>query len=217
LRRTVDIFIFFYRVLLKTEFYILGILLGVSSITGIFNNPFVVVVDDASAQEIQKVVAHCLKCGDLAIIQAGGQSQQGEASDALIGNSNNNIFTTCDSPTPQTGFNALIDATGLNNAQKTTVKNSFAECLANAPDSPEAQVESLEDTIMTTTERAEREIPTEKTLLENLHFKSLLKDPGLNALLENPDVNALLENPDVTALLDNPDVNAFLQNPTNAP
>jgi hypothetical protein len=57
------------------------------------------------------------------------------------------------------------------------VKNAFAECLTNAPDSAAAQMESLQDTSITTTERAEPENPTMNTLLENPHFKSLLQDP----------------------------------------
>ena len=79
--------------------------------------------------------AQCLMCADLALLQSGGQSQQETVSDALIGNStNNNIFPVCASDTPQTGFNATIDATSLNVNQTATVKNAFAECLTNAPD-----------------------------------------------------------------------------------
>ncbi len=204
MRRTLDIFIFFYKLLLKAELCVIGTLILLSSITGIFNN--FVVVKDASAQQVQKAFTQCLKCADLAIIQSGGQAQQTPASDALIGTSTNNIFTTCASYTPQTGFNAAIDATSLNAGQKATVKNAFAECLTNAPDSAAAQMESLQDTSITTTERAEPENPTMNTLLENPHFKSLLQDPELNAPLEDPDVKALLEDPDVNAPLQNPTI-----------
>ena len=85
MRRTLDIFIFFYKLLLKAELCVLGTLLLLFSITSIFNNP--VVVKDASAQQVQKETTQCLKCADLAIIQSGGQAQQTPASDALIGNS----------------------------------------------------------------------------------------------------------------------------------
>ncbi|HEX6294590.1 MAG TPA: hypothetical protein VFZ46_05495 [Nitrososphaeraceae archaeon] len=78
--------------------------------------------------------AQCLMCADLALLQSGGQSQQETVSDALIGNSTNNILNICPSDTPQTGFNATIDATSLNAEQKADVKNAFAECLNNAPD-----------------------------------------------------------------------------------
>ena len=78
--------------------------------------------------------AQCLKCADLALIQSGGQAQQETLSDALIGTPTNNIFPVCASDTPQTGFNATIDATSLNVNQTATVKNAFAECLTNAPD-----------------------------------------------------------------------------------
>ena len=219
MRRTLDIFIFFYKLLLKAELCVLGILLLLFSITSIFNNP--VVVKDVSAQQVQKVTTQCLKCADLAIIQAGGQSQQEIASDALIGDSTNNIFTTCDdNSTAKAEFNAIIDETTLSegpNGQKTTVKNAFAECLTNAPDSAVAQIESLQDTSITTSERGEPENPTMNALLEDHHFKSLLEDPDLNALLANPDLNALLEDPNVKALLEDPDVKALLQNPTMGP
>ena len=142
---------------MKAELCVLGILLLLFSITSIFNNP--VVVKDVSAQQVQKVTTQCLKCADLAIIQSGGQSQQGIASDALIGDSTNNIFTTCDSDTPQTGFNAIINAASLSDTQKTTVKNAFADCLTNAPDTAAAQIESLQDISITTSERAEPQNP----------------------------------------------------------
>ena len=101
--------------------------------------------------------------------------------------------------------------------QKTIVKNAFAECLTNAPDSAAAQIESLQDISITTSERAEPENPTMNALLENHHFKSLLEDPDLNTLLEDPDLNTLLEDPNVKALLEDPNVKALLQNPTMAP
>ena len=187
MRRTLDIFIFFYKLLLKSELCIIGTLLLLSSITGIFNN--LVVVKDASAQQVQQAFTQCLKCADLAIIQSGGQAQQTPASEALIGTPTNNIFNTCASDTPQTGFNAAIDATSLNNGQKATVKNAFAECLTNAPDSEPAQMESLQDMSITTTEQAEPENPTMNMLLENPHFKSLLEDPDVNAPLQNPTID----------------------------
>ena len=199
---------------MKAELCILGTLILLSSITGIFNN--LVVVKDASAQQVQKAFTQCLKCADLAIIQSGGQAQQAISSDALIGTPTNNIFTTCASDTPQTGFNATIDATSLSggpNGQKATVKNAFAECLTNAPDSAAAQMESLQDTSITTTVQAEPEIPSVNTLLENPHVKALLENPDLNALLENPDVKALLEDPNVNALLEDPTMNTLLENP----
>ena len=204
MRRTLDIFIFFYKLLLKTELCVIGTLILLSSITGIFNN--IVVVKDASAQQVQQAFTQCLKCADLAIIQSGGQAQQTPASDALIGTPTNNIFTICASDTPQTGFNAIIDATVLNEGQKTIVKDAFAECLTNAPNSPATQMESLQDISITTIERAEPKNPTMNTLIENPHFKSLLQDPELNAPLVDPDVKALLEDPDVNAYLQNPTV-----------
>jgi hypothetical protein len=204
LRRTLDIFIFFYKLILKTELCVIGTLILLSSITGIFNN--LVVVKDASAQQVQQAFTQCLKCGDLAIIQSGGQAQQTPASDALIGTPTNNIFTICASDTPQTGFNAIIDATSLNEGQKTIVKDAFAECLTNAPDSEPEQMESLQDTFITTTERSEPENPTMNTLLENPHFESLIQDPELNAPLVNPEGMALLEDRDVNAPLQNPTI-----------
>jgi hypothetical protein len=204
LRRTLDIFIFFYKLLLKTELCVIGTLILLSSITGIFNN--LVVVKDASAQQVQQAFTQCLKCADLAIIQSGGQAQQTPASDALIGTPTNNIFTICASDTPQTGFNAVIDATDLNDGQKTIVKDAFAECLSNAPDSAAAQMESLQDTSIITTERAEPKNPTLNTLLENHHFKSLLPDPELNGPLVDPEGMALLEDRAVNAPLQNPTI-----------
>ena len=100
---------------LKAELCVLGTLFLLFSLTSIFNN--LVVVKDASAQQVQKAFTQCLKCADLAIIQSGGQAQQETGSDALIGNSTNNIFTTCASDTPQTEFNAIIDATSLSEVQ----------------------------------------------------------------------------------------------------
>jgi hypothetical protein len=214
LRRTLDIFIFFYKLLLKAELCVIGTLLLLFSITSIFNNS--VVVKDASAQQVQQVTTQCLKCADLAIIQSGGQAQQTPASDALIGTPTNNIFTTCDSDTPQTGFNATIDATtGLNAGQKAIVKNAFAECLTNAPDSAAvaAQIELLQDTSITTTTRVEPEIPSLNTLLENPHLKALLENPELDVMIENNDVNALLEDPNVKALLEDPNVKVLLEDP----
>ena len=135
------------------------------------------------------------KCADLAIIQSGGQSQQAISSDALIGNSTNNIFNTFASDTPQTGFNATIDATSFSGNQKATVKNAFAECLTNAPETAAAHIESLQDTSITTTEQAEQENPTMNALLENPHFKSLLKEPDFNILLEGPMQRLYLKTP----------------------
>ena len=92
--------------------------------------------------------AQCLMCADLALLQSGGQSQQETVSDALIGNSTNNILNICPSDTPQTGFNATIDATSLSggpNGQKADVKNAFAECLTNAPDFVPIVVETTLD------------------------------------------------------------------------
>jgi hypothetical protein len=213
LRRTLDIFIFFYKLLLKAELCVIGTLLLLFSITSIFNNS--VVVKDASAQQVQQVTTQCLKCADLAIIQSGGQAQQTPASDALIGTPTNNIFTTCDSDNPQTGFNAAIDATtGLNEGQKDTVKEAFAVCLDNASDSAAAQIESLQDISITTSERAEPEIPSLNTLLENPHLKAMLENPELDAIIENNDVNALLKDPNVKALLADPSVNALLEDPS---
>ena len=197
---------------MKVTLGVIGALLLLSSITITVN--YLVVVEDASAQQVQKETTQCLKCADLAIIQSGGQAQQTPASDALIGTPTNNIFTTCASDTPQTGFNATIDATSLNAGQKKTVKNAFAECLSNAPDPLVAeQITSLQDTSINTTVQAEPEIPSVNTLLENPHLKALLEDPELDALLENNDINTLLENPNVKALLEDPDVNAMLEDP----
>jgi hypothetical protein len=213
LRRTLDIFIFFYKLSLKVLSCILGALILLPSITIIFNT--LVVVEDASAQQVQQETTQCLKCADLAIIQSGGQAQQTPASDALIGNSTNNIFTTCASDNPQTGFNATIDATtGLNTGQKAIVKNAFAECLTNVQDPVEPdQIESLQDTSITTTVQAEAEIPSLNTLLENPHLKALLENPELDVMIENNDINALLEDPNVKALLEDPDINALLEDP----
>ncbi len=86
------------------------------------------------------------------------------------------------------------------------MKDAFAECLTNAPDSPATQMESLQDISITTIERAEPKNPTMNTPIENPHFKSLLQDPELNAPLVDPDVKALLEDPDVNAYLQNPTV-----------
>ena len=201
---------------MKAILCVLGALILLSSITSIFNNP-VVVIEDASAQQVQKETTQCLKCADLAIIQSGGQAQQGIGSDALIGTSTNNIFITCASDTPQTEFNAIIDATSLSdgpNGQKATVKNAFAECISNAPDSPAAEIESLQDISKTTTVQAEPEMPSVNTLIENPYLKALLENPELDVMIENNDVNALLEDPNVKALLEDPSVNALLEDPS---
>ena len=102
----------------------------------------------------------------------------------------------------------------LNDDQKATVKNAFADCLSNAQDPVEAdQITSLQDTSINTTLQAEPEIPSVNTLLENPHLKALLENPELDAIIENNDVNALLEDPNVKALLEDPSVNALLEDP----
>ena len=103
------------------------------------------VAQQGSLENTTIAEAQCLMCADLALLQSGGQSQQETVSDALIGNSTNNIFPVCASDTPQTGFNATIDATSLNANQTATVKNAFAECLTNAPDFVPIVVETTID------------------------------------------------------------------------
>jgi hypothetical protein len=75
----------------------------------------------------------CLKCADLASVNAGGQAQQETVSIALIGNTTNSVFTICEDPATATAeFNATIDETTLNVGQKAGVKDQFSLCLDNA-------------------------------------------------------------------------------------
>src|SRR5215204_4705251 len=58
----------------------------------------------------------CLKCGDLALFNAGGQQQQEDVSIALIGNETNSVFTICDdNSTAKAEFNATINELIANN------------------------------------------------------------------------------------------------------
>jgi hypothetical protein len=189
----------------------------------------------------------CLKCADLAVVQAlsitgsGGNIAfpQREASGDLIGTTTArtpNIFTVCapgdNDPRPE--FNALVALTANANTgtpnQETIIQNAFDLCLDNFEAIPSplalAQIASLQDNSITTTIQAQPEIPslntepqnpTLNTLLENPHLKALLENPELDSLLENPDLNAFLENPDVKALLEDPEVNAQLNNPIISP
>jgi hypothetical protein len=175
------------------------------------------------------VFPSCLKCADLALVNAGGQSQQERVSIALIGNTTNSVFTICDDNATATAeFNATIDDTTLSDAQKQTVKTQFSVCLNNAEAAmnttslgvAQAQISSLQENSLTTNIRSEAEIPSFNTepqnpainpLLNNPHLKALLENPNIDALLADQSGKALLENPNVKALLEDPDVDAFLE------
>lgn len=180
----------------------------------------------------EEFVPDCLKCADLALVNAGGQQQQEDVSIAFIGNTTNNVFTTCnDTSTARAEFNATINEqlaqNNINLAQANALKSQFSTCLTNAAASHtesiqavQSQILSLQANSLTTNVKPEAEIsnlypdlnnPTINPLLENPHLKALLQNPNIDALLADPSGKALLENPNVKALLEDPEIDAFLK------
>jgi hypothetical protein len=185
--------------------------------------------------------AQCLKCADLAALQASttvptpNNAAQQQAAQDLIGNLTNNVFTVCNNPaTAQSEFNATITISqgGGGAGQENQIQSAFRTCVTNGAvqtstfqvqTTPlQAQTAALQENSLTTNIQPQAEIPSFNTepqnpdvnaLLEHPNLKALLENPDLNALLENPDLNALLENPDVKALLEDSEVNALLEDP----
>jgi hypothetical protein len=130
------------------------------------------------------------------------------------------IFDCLEDPLPTTSsvLSSSVSKQGSTSVLSTTSpalkqqESSSSLTTTNTENNQESQTRSLQETSITTTVKAEPEIPSVNTLLENPHLKALLENPDLNALLENPDLNALLEHPDVKALLEDPKVNSLLQN-----
>ena len=99
----------------------------------------------------------CLKCADLAILQAGNGPQV-EASDALIGTPTDNIFTVCEADDPRDGFEDLLAAGSVPDPQEIDMNAGFDECLDNA-EPEQTQIASLQDSSLTTTVQTESAIP----------------------------------------------------------
>ena len=115
----------------------------------------------------EEFMPECLKCADLALVNAGGQSQQEDVSIAFIGNTTVNIFTVCDDPTAARGeFNAIIDEqladNNINAPQAAALKFQFDSCLTNADAAnaegiaaAQAHISSLQENSLTTNVKAE--------------------------------------------------------------
>jgi hypothetical protein len=187
---------------------------------------------DCDADFPEEFVPDCLKCADLALVNAGGQSQQEDVSIAFIGNTTVNVFTVCNDTTTATAeFNAIIDELEANNTlnpgQADELRFQFSTCLTNAAashseaiEATQAQIASLQENSLTTNVKPQAEINSLNTELNNPSINPLLKNPHLKALLENPNIDALLadlsgkallENPNVKALLEDPEVDAYLK------
>jgi hypothetical protein len=187
---------------------------------------------DCDADFPEEFVPDCLKCADLALVNAGGQAQQEDVSIAFIGNTTVNVFTVCnDTTTARDEFNAIIDELEANNQlsmnQAEELKNQFDTCLTNAAashteeiEAAQAQISSLQENSLTTIVKSEAEIPSLtlepqnlnlNTLRENPHVKALLEDPRLGVLLKSP--NALRADPNIQALLADPNIQALLADP----
>ena len=184
---------------------------------------------DCDADFPEEFVPDCLKCADLALVNAGGQSQQEAVSIAFIGNATTNVFTVCDNTTDaRDEFNAIINEllaeNEINDDQAEALIFQFDTCLTNAAashsegiEAAQAQISSLQENSLTTNVKPEAEIPSLtiepqnlnlNTLRENPHVKALLEDPRLSVLLKSP--NALRADPNVKALLADPNVQALL-------
>jgi hypothetical protein len=164
--------------------------------------------------------AQCLKCADLAALNAGiiGMTQNFNAiSNALKGSNTTNIFTVCDDANPRTSFATLIG--GLSAAVRGQMNSFFDSCLDNAGVNPgnstsiQTQGFSLQENSLTTNVQPEAEITNFNIQAQNQDLNVLLEHPNVKALLQNPDLKALLENPDPNALLQDPNVKALLQSP----
>src|SRR5215207_8383706 len=187
---------------------------------------------DCDADFPEEFVPDCLKCADLALVNAGGQAQQEDVSIAFIGNTTVNVFTVCNDTTTATSeFNAIIDELEANNTlnegQADELRFQFSTCLDNAAashseaiEAAQAQISSLQENSLTTNVKPEAEIlslntepnnPFINPLLKNPHLEALLENPNIDALLADPSGKALLENPNVKALLEDPEVDAFLK------
>ena len=183
---------------------------------------------DCDADFPEEFVPDCLKCADLALVNAGGQAQQEAVSIAFIGNATVNVFTVCnDTTTARDEFNAIIDELEANNEinadQAAELKLQFDACLTNAAatrseslQAAQAQISSLQENSLTTNVKPEAEIQSFNTEPQNPDLSALLENSNVKALLENPNVNALLGDQEVNALLADPNVNAQLENPTNS-
>jgi hypothetical protein len=179
--------------------------------------------------------AQCLKCADLAALQASltqpntANPAQQQAAQDLIGNSTNNVFTVCNNTaTAQSEFNATITITPQSMggaAQENQIQSSFRTCVTNGAAQTststfqvqttplQAQTAALQENSLTTNIQSQAEIPSFNTEPQNSDLNALLEHPNVKALLENPDLNSLLENPDLNALLQDPNVKALLESP----
>jgi hypothetical protein len=177
--------------------------------------------------------AQCLKCADLAALQASttvpnvNNPAQQQAAQDLVGNSTNNVFTVCNNTaTAQTEFNATISITPQQQggaAQENQIQSTFRTCVNNGAlqtstlqvqTTPlQTQTSSLQENSLTTNVQSQAEIPSFNTDTQNQDLNVLLEHPNVKALLENPDLKALLENPDPNALLQDPNVKALLESP----
>jgi hypothetical protein len=186
--------------------------------------------------------AQCLKCADLAALQASttaptaANPAQQQAAQDLIGNSTNNVFTVCNNTaTAQSEFNATITITPQNmggSGQENQIQSSFRTCVTNGAQQTstfqvqttplQAQTAALQENSLTTNIQSEAEIPSFNTepqnpdlnaLLEHPNLKALLEDPKLDTLLKDPSGKALLDDPNVKALLEDSEVTALLEDP----
>ena len=178
--------------------------------------------------------AQCLKCADLAALQASttvpttANPAQQQAAQDLVGNSTNNVFTVCNNTaTAQSEFNATITITPQQQggaAQENQIQSTFRTCVNNgALQTSTFQVQTtplqtqaaaaLQENSLTTNVQSQAEIPSFNTDTQNPNLNALLENPNLNALLENPNLNAMLENPDMNVLLEDPNVKALLEDP----
>jgi DNA primase len=186
--------------------------------------------------------AQCLKCADLAALQASttvptaANPAQQQAAQDLIGNLTNNVFTVCNNTaTAQSEFNATITITPQSQggaAQENQIQSSFRTCVTNGASQTstfqvqttplQAQTAALQENSLTTNIQSQAEIPSFNTepqnpdlnaLLEHPNLKALLEDPKLGTLLKDPSGKALLDDPNVKALLEDSEVNALLEDP----
>ena len=167
---------------------------------------------DCDADFPEEFVPDCLKCADLALVNAGGQAQQEDVSIAFIGNTTVNIFTVCDDTTTAVDeFNDIIDeqlaANNINAGQATELKNQFATCLTNAAaldsealEAAQAQISSLQQNSLTTNVKHEAEIPSLTNEPQNLNLNTLIENLKLKVQQEDSNVNAQLKDPTISAL-----------------
>jgi hypothetical protein len=131
--------------------------------------------------------AQCLKCADLAALQASttapttANPAQQQAAQDLIGNSTNNVFTVCNNTaTAQSEFNATITITPQNmggSGQENQIQSSFRTCVTNGAQQTstfqvqttplQAQTAALQENSLTTNIQSEAEIPSFNTEPQN--------------------------------------------------